>query len=239
MWFQYSADRKVEHPARHLKNFSGVLQADAYSGYDAIYKDGRTLEAGCWSHVRRKLWDIHVKQKRQLGTLAHQGLVRIGELFRIEAEVNGRSALRRRRMRQARTVPVLKELKSWMNETLAHVSAKSPIALAIGYSLGHWTALTNFVSDGRIDAHNNTADFALCCRLGEPPETRPSRTAAVGRHAPTEPATCPPAELSAAYLIAVGRDRLVLADSARSQANIERQDRHAWVTSAVRCRLVA
>jgi transposase len=64
-------------------------------------------------------------------------------------------------MRQARTVPVLKELKSWMNETLAQVSAKSPIALAIGYSLGNWTALTNFVDDGRIDAHNNTAERAL------------------------------------------------------------------------------
>jgi transposase len=55
----------------------------------------------------------------------------------------------------------LKELKSWMNETLAQVSAKSPIALAIGYSLGNWTALTNFVDDGRIDAHNNTAERAL------------------------------------------------------------------------------
>jgi transposase len=161
VWFQYSADRKGEHPARHLKNFSGVLQADAYAGYDAIYKQGRVLEAGCWSHARRKLWDIHVKQKRQPGTLAHQGLVRIGELFRTEAEVNGRSALRRRRMRQVRTVPVLTELKCWMGETLAQVSAKSPMALAIGYSLSNWTALTNFVQDGRIDAHNNTAERAL------------------------------------------------------------------------------
>jgi transposase len=161
VWFQYSGDRKGEHPARHLRNFRGVLQADAYSGYNAIYKDGLILEAGCWSHARRKLWDIHVKQKRLPGTLAHQGLVRIGELFRLEAEVSGRSALRRRRMRQTRTAPVLTELKSWMNETLAQVSAKSPMALAIGYSLSNWTALTNFVDDGRIDAHNNTAERAL------------------------------------------------------------------------------
>jgi hypothetical protein len=48
-----------------------------------------------------------------------------------------------------------------MNETLTQVSAKSPIALAIGYSLGHWTALKNFVNDGRIDVHNNTAERAL------------------------------------------------------------------------------
>jgi transposase len=161
VWFQYSADRKGEHPARHLKNYSGILQADAYAGYNAIYRGGRILEAGCWSHARRKLWDIHVRQNRLPGTLAHQGLVRIGELFKIEAEVNGRSALRRRRMRQARTAPVLQEMKSWMNETLAQVSAKSPLALAIGYSLSNWTALTNFVGDGRIDAHNNTAERAL------------------------------------------------------------------------------
>ena len=64
-------------------------------------------------------------------------------------------------MRQTRTAPVLTELKSWMNETLSQVSAKSPMALAIGYALNHWTALTNFVRDGRIDAHNNTAERAL------------------------------------------------------------------------------
>jgi len=161
VWFQYSPDRQGEHPQRHLKDFSGILQADAFAGYDKLYKDGRVIEAGCWSHARRKFWDIHVRQKRQPGTLAHQALVRIGELFRIEAEVNGRSALRRRRMRQTRSVPVLTELKSWMSETLAQVSAKSPMALAIGYSLSHWTALTNFVADGRIDAHNNTAERAL------------------------------------------------------------------------------
>ena len=161
VWFQYSPDRQGEHPQRHLKNFSGVLQAGAFAGYDKLYKDGRILEAGCWSHARRKFWDIHVRQKRQPGTLAHQALVRIGELFRIEAQVNGRSALRRRRMRQTRSVPVLTELKSWMSETLAQVSAKSPMALAIGYSLSNWTALTNYVEDGRIDAHNNAAERAL------------------------------------------------------------------------------
>jgi transposase len=163
VWFQYSPDRQGEHPARHLGKFRGILQADAFAGYNALYEGGRILEAGCWSHARRKVWDIHVKQHRLPGTLAHQALVRIGELFRVEAEVNGRSALRRRRMRQVRTVPVLRELRIWMQETLEQVSAKSPLAKAIGYSLSNWTALTNFVKDGRIDAHNNTAERALRC----------------------------------------------------------------------------
>jgi transposase len=167
VWFQYSANRKGEHPARHLKNFTGILQADAYAGYNVLYEEDdedkscRIIEAGCWSHARRKFWDIHVKQHRLAGTQAHQALVRIGEIFKVEAGVNGRSTLRRRRMRQTRTKPVLKEMKNWMNETLAQVSAKSPMALAIGYSLGNWTALTNFVGDGRMDAHNNTAERAL------------------------------------------------------------------------------
>ena len=161
VWFQYSADRKGEHPVRHLLNFKGILQADAFAGYNALYEGGRIIEAGCWSHARRKAWDIHVRQHGLPGTLAHQALVRIGEVFKVEAQVNGRSALRRRRMRQTRTAPVLKELKDWMNQTLSEVSAKSPMALAIGYALSNWTALTNFVNDGRIDAHNNTAERAL------------------------------------------------------------------------------
>lgn len=161
VWFQYSPDRKGEHARRHLQNFCGTLQADAFSGYDKLYTDGRIIEAGCWSHARRKFWDIHVRQQRLPGTLAHQALVRIGELFRIEAQINGRSPLRRRRTRQTRSMPVLRELKSWMTQALAQVSAKSPMALAIGYALGHWTALTNFVDDGRIDAHNNAAERAL------------------------------------------------------------------------------
>ena len=85
VWFQYSSNRSGDHPARHLQNFTGILQADAYAGYDALYKDKRIIEAGCWSHARRKMWDIHVKQRRLPGTLAHQALVRISEVFKVEA----------------------------------------------------------------------------------------------------------------------------------------------------------
>jgi hypothetical protein len=165
-------------------------QAKAMQVWRSHYRGGKYLAAeyvvlGCWRRRPLDPWcrisanpPTRVRDESPcrfvgastgqpcVGKRAPGGSIRrrrrqIGELFRIEAEVNGRSALRRRRMRQTRTVPVLKELKSWMNETLAQVSAKSPIALAIGYSLGNWTALTNFVDDGRIDAHNNTAERAL------------------------------------------------------------------------------
>jgi transposase len=165
VWFQYSVDRKGEHPAKHLKKFSGALQADAFAGYNALYDEhregGRIIEAACWSHARRKAWDIHQRQHKLAGTLAHQMLMRIGEVFKIEAKIHGQPPDERRRVRRECAAPALKELKAWMNDTLAQVSAKSPMAMAIGYSLSNWTALTRFVEDGRIEAHNNAAERAL------------------------------------------------------------------------------
>ncbi|MBC7939892.1 MAG: IS66 family transposase [Chitinophagaceae bacterium] len=161
VWFQYSAGRHGEHPARHLKDWQGILQADAFAGYNQLYAGGRIVEAACWSHARRKLWDIHERQHKLAGTLAHQGLERIAKIFKIEAEIRGRSVLRRRRVRQVRTQPILKALQSWMNETLTQVSAKSPLAQAIGYAVSNWTALVRFVGDGRIEAENNAAERAL------------------------------------------------------------------------------
>ena len=161
VWFQYSGDRRGEHPARHLLDWRGILQADAFAGYNHLYKDGCILEAACWSHARRKLWDIHERQHKLPGTLAHQGLERIAKIFKVEAEIRGQSALRRRRVRQLRTRPVLDELKTWMTEALTQISAKSPMALAIGYAVSNWSALVRFAGDGRIEADNNAAERAL------------------------------------------------------------------------------
>ena len=161
VWFQYSAGRHGEHPARHLKDWHGILQADAFAGYNQLYAGGRIVEAACWSHARRKLWDIHERQHKLPGTLAHQGLERIARIFKIEAEIRGRSALRRRRVRQVRTQSILNELQAWMNETLTQISAKSPMAQAIGYAVSNWSALVRFVGDGRIEAENNAAERAL------------------------------------------------------------------------------
>lgn len=161
VWFQYSANRRGEHPTRHLRHFKGILQADAFAGYHPLYEDGRVVEAACWSHARRKVWDIHERQHKLGGTLAHQALQRIGKIFAVEAEIRGKPPHERMQVRRTRTAVMLGDLKAWLNTTLSQVSAKSPMALAIGYSLSNWTALTRFVDDGRIEAHNNAAERAL------------------------------------------------------------------------------
>lgn len=168
VWFQYSPNRKGENPLRHLAGFTGVLQADAYAGYDRLFADGRIVEAACWAHARRAYYEIHERQDGIPGTLAHQALQRIGALYAIEKDIRGKSADERCRQRQSSSRLLLDELHRWLNDTLSHLSAKSPMALAIGYSLSNWRALGRYFDDGHIEMDNNTAEgaFAPSCWAG-------------------------------------------------------------------------
>lgn len=161
VWFQYSPDRKGEHPQRHLEHFSGILQADAYGGWGKLYTGGRVTEAACWAHARRPWWELHLSLGRAPGTLAEQALKRIAALYAIEADIRGRPPDERRRQRQARAGPLLEAFHAWLSALVGRVSAKSEIAAAIGYSLTRWRALTRYLDDGRIEIDNNCAERAL------------------------------------------------------------------------------
>lgn len=130
-WFQYSPDRKGEHPSKHLKCYRGILQADAYSGYEKIYASGQVVHAACVAHARRYFWDIYEAQKRIPGSVAEQALQRIAKLYEIEADIRGQLPEERRRQRQARAAPLLKDLHDWLPDLLGGVSGKSDLAQAI------------------------------------------------------------------------------------------------------------
>jgi transposase len=161
VWFQYSPDRKGDHPREHLKHYRGILQADAYSGCDKLYERGRVKHAACLAHARRYYWDVYQTQKRAPGSVAEQALRRIAKLYEIEADIRGQPPEERRRQRLERAAPLLKELHEWLSETLGRVSARSDLAQAIGYTLTHWKALTLYCDDGRIEIDNNAAERAL------------------------------------------------------------------------------
>jgi transposase len=161
VWFQYSPDRKGEHPQKHLKQFNGILQADAYGGWGKLYDSGCVTEAACWAHARRPWWDLHLSLGRAPGTIAEQALKRIAALYAVEADIRGQPPEQRRRQRRARAGPLLEELHAWLRNMVGRVSAKSEIAGAIGYSLTRWRALTRYLDDGRIEIDNNAAERAL------------------------------------------------------------------------------
>ena len=153
----YSPNRKGEHPQSHLEGFKGILHADSYAGFDAIFEGNQVSEAACWAHVRRKFFDEHEKGS----PLATEALERIGALYRIETDIKGKPPDERRRLRQEQAKPLLDELKAWLEATLRKVSGKSDLAKAMRYTLGRWDALNRFLHDGRVEIDNNAAERAI------------------------------------------------------------------------------
>ncbi|SXE76298.1 transposase [Klebsiella variicola] len=132
VWFAYSPDRKGIHPQSHLAGFSGVLQADAYAGFNELYRNGQITEAACWAHARRKIHDVHV---RTPSALTEEALKRIGELYAIETEIRGIPAKQRLAERQQKAKPRLKSLESWLREKVKTLSRHSELAKAFTYVL--------------------------------------------------------------------------------------------------------
>ena len=174
--FYYSRDRGGAHVDEHLARWRGVLQADAYSGYNRLYDATRTpgpiLEAACWAHARRPFFalaDIEASARRRaegkvpapVSPLALEAVRRIDALFAIERGINGKSADERRAVRQQTSRPLVASLETWMREERAKLSRGSDVAKAMNYMLKRWAAFTRFLDDGRICLTNNTAERAL------------------------------------------------------------------------------
>jgi len=160
--FFYSRDRGGEHPEQHLANYAGLMQADAYAGFNRLYevnrKPGPITEAACWAHGRRKFFDLARINK---APIAIEAVERIDALFAIEREINGRTPQERVRMRHERSRSLVIALESWLREQRVRVSKNSETGKAIDYSLKRWTALTRFLDDGRLCMSNNAAERVL------------------------------------------------------------------------------
>jgi transposase len=168
-----SRNRRHEHPARHLQNFSGILQADAYSGYNELYEPSRApgpiRSALCWAHGRRQFFelaDIAANARRRKGAaaispVALEAVKRIDALFDIERGINGLAADERLRVRQKDSVPLVKALEVWLREERSRLSRAASVAQPIDYMLKRWDDFARFLDDGRICLTNNAAERAL------------------------------------------------------------------------------
>jgi transposase len=171
--FYASRDRRGEHPARHLQSFAGILQVDAYSGFNALFDAGRKASpatpAFCWAHSRRgfyELADIAQNARRgrsatAISPIALEAVRRIDQLFEIEREIHGLSPEERLRVRQERSAPLLSDLEAWLRAECARLSRSSNVIKPINYLLNRWDGFTRFIHDGRICMTNNAAERAL------------------------------------------------------------------------------
>ena len=158
----YSRDRGGEHPCRHLAGYAGILQADAYAGFNELYhparKPGPIAEAACWAHGRRKLFVLADVEK---APLAIEAVRRIDAIFDIERDINGLMPEQRRVARQVRVAPLVTELEHWMGGERGRLSRHADVAKAMDYMLKRWGAFTRFLDDGRICLTNNAAERTL------------------------------------------------------------------------------
>jgi transposase len=160
--YRYSADRRGEHPYRHLARFRGFLHADGYAGFGALYqadggKAAPVTEVFRWAHVRRKFHDVHLTGS----PLAKEALDRIAQLFDIERAANGLPPEMRQRIRQSHAEPRIEELAAFFDGTLPRLSGKRELAGSIRYARSRWAALTRYLSDGRLEISNNAAERAI------------------------------------------------------------------------------
>jgi transposase len=174
--FYYSRDRTGEHPQAHLADYTGIFQADAYSGYGKLYEPGRApgpiFEAACWVHARRPFFVMadlaenarrkaQGKQPAAISPMALEVVRRIDALFDIERTINGESAARRKAVRQELSAPLVADLGVWMREQRAKLSRGNDVAKAMDYMLKRWSVFTRFLDDGRICLSNNAAERGL------------------------------------------------------------------------------
>ena len=174
--FYYSRDRRGEHPQGHLAGYSGILQADAYDGYNRLYDAGRSpgpiLEAACWVHARRPFFamaDLEENARRKaagkkeipLSPIAIEIVRRIDALFEIERSINGSSAAARLAARQARSRPLVEALHTHLQTQVARLARGHDLAKAMNYMLKRWPAFALFLEDGRVCVSNNAAERGL------------------------------------------------------------------------------
>jgi transposase len=160
--YLYAPGRGAEHAIRPLAGFTGVLQVDAYAAYRALAEPAReggpvTL-AYCWSHVRRRFYEI---AQGGDAPIAEAALQRINALYHVEAMIRGHAPEQRRSVRQDQSRPVVDDLQAWLDAQLAKVSRRARIAEAIRYALKLWSGLRLFLDDGRVEIDTNVVERAI------------------------------------------------------------------------------
>ena len=149
--YDFTETRSGKNAEQFLGVWRGKLVCDDYSGYKATLTKGVT-ECGCWSHARRKFFDLYENAKSQI---AGEALTFFSQLYDVEREVQDLDAEERRRIRQSRAKPIADALHAWMIAHRLKVPDGSATAKALDYSLKRWDALIRYLDDGTVPIDNN------------------------------------------------------------------------------------
>ena len=164
VYYTYTPDRKGTRPEEHLKNYQGILHADAYGGYDRLYPnknnpDSKILEAACWAHTRRKFYEVTVANNNAI--IATTVLEQMSDIYKIEATIKGLDPGERLKERQNKSKILVEEFFKTIKVALVELPQKGSTAKAIRYALNNQEALMRFLDDGKIEIDNNAAERSM------------------------------------------------------------------------------
>jgi transposase len=152
--FDFTLRRSRDGPQEFLKNFTGVLLADAYGGYNGVVAGNGLTRAGCWSHARRKV----IEAESTAPEIAREVVALLRRLFALEQQAKEFSREDRLQLRQQQSAPLLAELRQKLLGWKEQLLPKHPMAEALNYILGQWTELNVFCSDGAVPIDNNRSE---------------------------------------------------------------------------------
>ncbi len=152
--FDFTLNRGREGPKEFLKDYTEVLLADAYGGYNGVVAGNAITRAGCWSHARRKF----VEAEKTAPEIAREAVDLIGQLFAVEKQAKDVSVAERLALRQTQSALVLTELRRKLLTWKEQLLPKHPMAEAANYALGQWEELSVFTTDGAVPIDNNVSE---------------------------------------------------------------------------------
>jgi len=157
--YDYTKTRERAGPEKFLAGYRGYLQADAYAGYDAFFKEPSRglIEVACWAHTRRYFYKALESDRSRMGP----ALLLIAQLYRVEKRANSFVAEERLQLRQLESRPILGKLYDYLQEIQVEVLPKSPEGRAVRYALKNWTALNRYCEDGDLEIDNNATERAI------------------------------------------------------------------------------
>ena len=155
--FDFSRDRSKKRPLKFLDGYQGYIHADAYSGYDELFRKEGVIEVGCWAHARRK-FDESVSSRPKEAT---EIMARIARLYQVEKACKDLEPQDRRATRQEKAKPIIEAIFERLEELNPAVLPSEPLSKAIGYGLNQRSALLRYLQDGRLKPDNNTAENAI------------------------------------------------------------------------------
>ena len=164
--FEYDPSRAGSVPDRLLHGFSGTLQADGYAGYNLVCKKQHLNRIGCWDHARRKFVEAEkavdkTSTKKVNTSKADVAISKIRKLYLIEKKIQPLEPAEKQRLRQELSVPVLDDLKQWLDKNVTKLVKKSLTRVAIEYTLNQWDTLTGYCDDGHLNISNVLAENAI------------------------------------------------------------------------------